>query len=358
MQVLDLEAKVKAFEAADAATQQTDKGQQLTAELAAEAQRAAAAEEEAGRLREAVAKAAAERHEAVEKIRGEVSRLGLVTTLQLHCIALSCGLRWFYDSQVDTRLQDAVEQAIKVQMQHLKTEYAAEVLALTHKLSAAQTAVVQADASRAALEEELRAAKLSVDDAKRALQEKLEQAKLERTSKSADAPAHEAEAVGSVVPAHMLESLRAEYAANIERLRTEIAAEQKAKWTDEISKMNERLEEVENELWTAQEELDKKAQRIQALERSKLQSSSDHLTSEGSERESEQGFVDLATNASEKSELVHVAQVRAVVAAPTSGKSSSIATSMLPSVIDTATAAATSQDDAWGADGWGDEEEW
>jgi hypothetical protein len=111
-------------------------------------------------------------------------------------------------------------------------------------------------------------------------------------------------------------------------------------------------------LWTAQEELDKKAQRIQALERSKLQSSSDHLTSEGSERESEQGFVDLATNASEKSELVHVAQVRAVVAAPTSGKSSSIATSMLPSVIDTATAAATSQDDAWGADGWGDEEEW
>ena len=87
MQVLDLEAKVKAFEAADAATQQTDKGQQLTAELAAERQRAAAAEEEAGRLREAVAHAAAERHEAVEKIRGEVSRLWSCynTSTALHC---------------------------------------------------------------------------------------------------------------------------------------------------------------------------------------------------------------------------------------------------------------------------------
>jgi hypothetical protein len=250
----------------------------------------------------------------------------------------------------------------------MQAECSAEVLTLKQKLSAAQAAAEQADASRASLEEELRAAKLSADDAKRAWQEKLEQTKLERISKSAETPAHETEADGSLMSAHVLQSLRDEHASNIQRLRIEIAAEQKAKWTEEMSKMNERLEEVENELWTAQEELDKKTQRIQALERSSntrevdraLQSSctSEHLASEGSERESEQGFVDLAASASEKSELVHVTQVPPAVAAPTAGKSPSAGTaSKLPSAIDAA-AGVVPQDDAWGADGWGDEEEW
>jgi hypothetical protein len=52
------------------------------------------------------------------------------------------------------------------QMQQMQAECSAEVLTLKQKLSAAQAAAEQADASRASLEEELRAAKLSANPEK------------------------------------------------------------------------------------------------------------------------------------------------------------------------------------------------